>query len=170
MKEHKKQLQFIQLRAEGKSYQAIGKELHISKDTCSKWEYELKEEVMELKQAKLNELIQMYFMTKEARITALGETLKRINNAIANANLLEVPADKLLDMQLKYITALKGEYLDLQSKGDIRTSKDSSDVVLNALKALQAREEFNKMMEEIKEEEKQEAPKLIIIDETKGTK
>ena len=36
--------------------------------------------------------------------------MDRINSALANADLSEVPPEKLLDFKLKYTEALKGEY------------------------------------------------------------
>jgi len=67
------------LRAEGKSYSAIAEQLHISKSTCTAWERELKDNIAELKQEQLEELYNSYFMTKEARIRKLGDTLENIN-------------------------------------------------------------------------------------------
>jgi len=43
MKPQENRLEFIRLRAEGNSYTSISKELNISKDTCSRWEQELKD-------------------------------------------------------------------------------------------------------------------------------
>lgn len=102
--------QFISLRAEGKSYSVIADTLHISKGTCTAWERELKDAIAELKQEQLNELYSSYFMTKEARIKKLGDTLESINTALDGADLSQIPPEKLLEYKLKYTEALKGEY------------------------------------------------------------
>lgn len=102
--------QFIQLRAEGKSYGIIAAELNISKSTCVKWERDLKAEIDELAQIRLDELHTAYRMTTEARIKALGETLEKINSALAEKDLSDLPADKLLTLKLRYTDALKAEY------------------------------------------------------------
>jgi len=102
--------EFVRLRAEGKSYSAIANTLHISKSTCTAWERELKDPIVELKQEQLSELYSSYYMTKEARIRRLGDTLETINAALVNADLSKVPPEKLLDFKLKYTEALKGEY------------------------------------------------------------
>lgn len=102
--------EFIKLRAERKSYSYIADTLHISKSTCTSWERELKDAIEELKQEQLNELYNSYYMTKEARIKKLGETLESINTALDGAELSEIPPEKLLDFKLKYTEALKGEY------------------------------------------------------------
>jgi len=101
--------QFITMRAEGKSYSAIAETLHISKGTCTAWERELQEQITLLKQEQLDELYNSYYMTKEARIKRLGETLNRINDTLSNADLSKLSPDKLLDFKLKYTEALKEE-------------------------------------------------------------
>lgn len=110
MKPQEQKAEFIRLRAEGKSYTAIADTLHISKSTCTAWERELRAAIAELKQEQLNELYTSYFMTKEARIKKLGDTLDGIDTALAGADLSQMPPEKLLEYKLKYTEALKGEY------------------------------------------------------------
>lgn len=110
MKPQKQKTEFIMLRAEGKSYSAIAEQLHISKSTCTAWERELKDSIAELKQEQLEELYNSYFMTKEARIRKLGDTLENINTALEGVDLSTVAPEKLLDYKLKYMEALKEEY------------------------------------------------------------
>lgn len=114
-----KQLNFIKLRAENNSYNKISKSLNISKDTCSKWESQLKKEILSHKNEQLEELYNSYFMFKEARITELGESLKAINKALETKDIKELPVEKLLDYKLKYITELKKEYIPLNENTDI---------------------------------------------------
>lgn len=110
MKPQEQKTEFIRLRAEGKSYSYIAETLHISKSTCSSWEKELRDAIDELKQEQLSELYSSYYMTKEARVKKLGETLNGINEALETVDLREIPPEKLLDFKLKYTEALKGEY------------------------------------------------------------
>lgn len=110
MKPQETKREFIKLRAEGRSYSYIADALHISKSTCSDWERELSTQVAEQKQEQLNELYTSYSMTKEARIKKLGDALERIDTALADVDLSELPPEKLLDFKLKYTEALKGEY------------------------------------------------------------
>jgi len=104
--------EFIRLRAEGKSYTAIGKELSISKATCTAWERELTAEIAEKKKEQLEEMYQAYYMTREARITKLGQALESIEDALSKADLTQVSPEKLLDYKLKYMEALKQEFID----------------------------------------------------------
>ncbi len=110
MKPQEQKTEFIRLRAEGKSYAVIADTLHISKSTCTAWERELKDAIADLKQEQLNDLFNAYYMTKEARIKKLGETLDRINTALDGADLSQIPPEKLLEFKLKYTETLKGEY------------------------------------------------------------
>lgn len=110
MKTQEQKAEFIRLRAEGKSYSAIAATLHISKGTCTAWERELRDAIAELKQEQLNELYTSYYMTKEARIRKLGDTLDSINTALAGADFSQIPPEKLLEHKLKYTETLKGEY------------------------------------------------------------
>jgi transposase-like protein len=132
MKPQEKRLAFIKLRAEGKSYQAISKELNISKDTCSRWERELKEEINTLKAEHLQELYDSYYMVREARITQLGDTLNNINEALSKKDLEELPPDRLLDFKLKYMEALKEEYIELNNINPIDPDYNAKDI-LNTL-------------------------------------
>ena len=111
MKPQEQKLQFIKLRSEGKSYSTISKSLNISKSTCQAWEQEFKTAITELKKEQLNELYESYYMTKKSRIEQFGETLNNINNALTEADLSEIPPEKLLEYKLKYMEALNGEYV-----------------------------------------------------------
>ena len=104
--------QFIKLRAEGRSYSYIMKELGIAKATCSNWEAEYKDQITALKEDRMQELYNSYYMTKEARIKKLGETLNKINATLEATDFNNIQPDKLLDFKLKYTDALKSEFID----------------------------------------------------------
>ena len=131
-------LKYVQLRAEGKSYRAIAKEIGIHKDTCTRWEAELREQIAEHKEVRLKELYDSYHMTREARITQLGEAVKTIDTAIDTIGLSEANPEKLLDLKLKYSAALKDEYLPINTAPStfIATNGDYMQNVLVALNDL----------------------------------
>ena len=112
MKDRETQLAFIKARAEGKSYSIIAKELGIAKATCTSWEQTLRGEIEAMRNAQLEELYTAYGMKREARIKTLGETLQRIDKAIEGKPLDELPADKLLELKLKYSKELRAEYTE----------------------------------------------------------
>ena len=113
MKPQKAKEEYILLRAEGKSYDAIAQELHISKSTCSAWEKE--QAIADRKAEQLEQLYESYYMKKEARIKRLGGTLANIEAALAAADLTQMQPKELLEYKLKYTAALKEEYTGIAS-------------------------------------------------------
>lgn len=112
MKSTEQKAQFIELRAQGQSFSKIAEALHISKSTCSAWEEELEEQITDRERERLQELYSLYSMHKQGRITRLGETIAQIDAAIAQKDLTELPADKLLELKLKYQKELNAEYAE----------------------------------------------------------
>lgn len=112
MKNNDTRLAFIQARAEGKSYDTIAGELGISKGTCTNWERELRTDIDALKQTQLEELYTAYNMKRDARIRSLGDFLKEIDTALQGKTLEDIPADKLLELRLKYARELREEYIE----------------------------------------------------------
>jgi transcriptional regulator with XRE-family HTH domain len=110
MKPTEKKLEFIRLRAEGKSYRAIETEIGVSRSTCSEWERELSADIARLRHESLEELYSAYGMAREARIRRLGDTLQRIDEALEAVDFSQLPPERLLDLKLKYTAALKDEY------------------------------------------------------------
>lgn len=143
MKPNDQRNEFIRLRAEGKSYTAIGKELNISKATCTAWEKELKAEIADKKKEQLEEMYEAYYMTREARITKLGQTLESIEDALSQVDLTQVSPEKLLDHKLKYMEALKQEFIDTTPAIPLDDSFNPRDIIVvlaDLLKRIRNRE------------------------------
>lgn len=68
-------------------------------------------------------------MTKEARIKKLGDTLEKIEDAIAKADFSTVDPAKLLDFKLKYTEALKGEYIGTKPAAELGANINAQDIV-----------------------------------------
>lgn len=112
MKSTEQKARFIELRAQGQSFSKIADALHISKSTCSAWEQELQEKIEDRERERLQELYSLYSMHKQGRIERIGETIAQLDAAIAQKDLTELPADKLLELKLKYQRELKAEYIE----------------------------------------------------------
>lgn len=125
MKAIEKKEQYIILRGEGKSIRTACKELKISTSAGQEWEKALKERIEAQKADRLNELHEAYGLLKEKRIERLGNTLNKITQAIGEVDLSKIPADKLLDMQLKYAEALKAEYTPQRAKIEASSPKEA---------------------------------------------
>lgn len=110
MKPQELKQEYVRLRAESRSYDFIAKELGIAKSTCTAWAKELEADIATLQREELNALYRSYGMTKKARIRRLGDTLGRIDDALAEVDLYAVAPEKLLDYKLKYHELLQKEY------------------------------------------------------------
>jgi len=104
--------QFIQLRAQGYSFDKIAQETGKSKQTLIDWSRELKEAVDNLKTMELEALLQSYKMSKIARLQTFGELLSRIREEALNRDLSTIPTEKLLELMLKYNSHLREEIVE----------------------------------------------------------
>ena len=124
-----KQAEFIKLRARGLSLRQCGEALGTNKDTCNKWDKELKVQVAKHKAERLQDVYTEYGMYKEARIKALGTALNNIDTELSSRDLSDVPTDKLLDYKLKYTTALSEEYVPITPQTDEGQVLDAKTII-----------------------------------------
>lgn len=135
MKTTDKKHEFVNLRARGLSYDSIAKELHVSKATLIKWARDYEAEISDLTRENLDSLYKSYGMAKEARITALGGTLEKINAAIDAADFSEIPLSTLLRLKLDYQNAIKDEYTPVYEEANINTPEDVKKALNRVLEA-----------------------------------
>lgn len=121
IKTTQKKLHFVELRAAGGSYRSIAEALNISKDTAMVWNRELADEVKRLQDERIAEILETYKMDKEARIRRLGETIKKMDTAIAKIDYSQIDSAKLLQLRLTYMDALKAEAGDNEPTTDDMT-------------------------------------------------
>ncbi len=119
---------FVHLRAKGFSLAKIAKELKVSKSTLTNWSHELQEQIAQARAMELEILQEEFFLLKEGRIQLLGEQLKAIRVEIGKRDLSKVKTDKLLELQLRYFTELKGEHVTTGQSTKIGTKLNSSDI------------------------------------------
>lgn len=110
MKDQAIKERYIELRASGKSYRSIAKELDIAKSTCQAWERDLSDLIADARAEREQELIEGYHMSREARIERIAGTLETINAQLAERGLEDVSTEKLLKLKLDYERELKNEY------------------------------------------------------------
>ena len=103
---------FIAMRAKGVSIRAIAKKFKVSPTTLSSWQVELEAEIARLKAIELEGLYEQYNLLKEHRLQLLGNQLQDIKDELSKRDLSEVPTDKLLDIQLKYLDDIRKEYVE----------------------------------------------------------
>lgn len=118
---------FIELRAQGYSFDKIAKELGKAKQTLIDWSRELQEEIASRKALELEALYDQFSLMKEHRLRELGKTLARLQTEIESRDLSDVPTDKLLDLQLKYLTYAKEEIVEPVFKSTQEIEEDQLD-------------------------------------------
>jgi len=107
---------FIELRAQGWSFDKIAKELGKAKQTLIDWSRELQDEIANRKALELDTLYEKYYLHKENRLQTFGELLTRLREEIAGRNLTDVPTDKLLELYIKYSDKVKEEVVEPKYK------------------------------------------------------
>ena len=109
---------FVELRAKGWSLRKIERKIKVSKSALANWDRELEGEIASLKAIELEALYERCFLAKEARIKLLGQQLRRIQRELKSRDLEDVSTEKLLEMQLKYLDGLLGEFVGTRPLSD----------------------------------------------------
>ena len=125
MENNSLKLRFIELRAQGLSFDKIAKELGKAKQTLIDWNVELQDEIANLKAMELEALYSSYYLTKENRLQGLANMLTKIKTEIERRDLSDVPTEKLLDLFIKYSNQAKDEAIEptYKSSGAIHNDK-----------------------------------------------
>jgi hypothetical protein len=118
---------FIELRAQGYSFDKIAKELGKAKQTLVDWSRELQDEIANRKALELEALYEKFYLLKEHRLKTFGGTLSKLQKEIESRNLSDVPTDKLLDLQLKYLTFIRDEYTEPQFRSSQEIAEERMD-------------------------------------------
>jgi transposase-like protein len=118
---------FIDLRAQGLSFDKIAKELQTSKQTLIDWSKELQEEIANRKALELETLYESFYLLKEYRLKNFGSLLNKIEQELQARDLSDVPTDKLLDLFLKYNSQLKEEIVEPVFKSSQEIAEELQD-------------------------------------------
>lgn len=108
---------FLELRANGMSYEKISQELQVSKQTLVTWSKDLTTAIANLRSIRLEALIERYCAAKEHRLKVFGDALSRIHNELTTRDLSQVSTDRLIDLALKVGASLRNEEADVVFKG-----------------------------------------------------
>lgn len=100
---------FIELRAEGLSFDTISQQLDISKATLIKLSRELAGDIERLKYINLEALAERHKVLKANRLEGLGRLLDKIDSALESADFSKVPAERLIDLKLRLTEKMQAE-------------------------------------------------------------
>ncbi len=107
---HLKKEQFISYRGKGLSFDAISKELNISKKTLIKWSKQFKMEIFNCKALEKDRIIAEFIVAKEIRLKHLLSQSDAIDKELSKNGIFEgVNPIQLIDSKLKLIDAIKKE-------------------------------------------------------------
>jgi len=133
MKDIKVKERFIELRAQGQSFDKISQELKTSKPTLMKWAQEFENEISELMFIEFESLFERYKMLRIERVRCYGEQLELIREALKEKDLKDVSATKLLDMALVIEDRIQGEMRDI-SHASVETKSSYEELTLESPK------------------------------------
>lgn len=131
METTKKKHNFIELRAQGYSFDKIAKTLKVSKVALLEWAKEFEEEIINLKALELEALYEKYYLLKENRINKFGILLSKIWEELEKRDLEDIPTDKLLEMFNKFYAVVKEEISELKFKtaSEITEEKENRELL-----------------------------------------
>ncbi len=104
---------FIELRAQGLTYDLIAQELNVSRRTLVYWSEIFRARIDALRAAYLESLLDKYSGLQENRIKVLGTKLNSLLQTLETRSLDSLPTGKLLGLVLQFSTALKKEEADM---------------------------------------------------------
>lgn len=96
-----KQAKFIELSAEGNSYDNIVKQLGVSENTLLKWSKELASEIEDAILFEKDALMERYKMTELRLLELYGEELKSIREDLLNWNSISNPETNKNDIAVQ---------------------------------------------------------------------
>ena len=115
---------FIQLRAEGNSFDTISKKTGISKPTLIKWNVEFKKVIENLEYFKYQCILEQYKLTQQKRIEFLSEEINRLNEAIKNKNYEDMNLKELIMIRKELSNELILETKDKNYLTEVMTEYD----------------------------------------------
>ncbi len=98
MKDQPVQSQFIQLRALGRSFASIARELDVSKPTLIAWSRKFRFEIQNLRAIEDEALLEQVCAARDARIRSLAGQLKAIEAELAGRDFASVPTPRLFGL------------------------------------------------------------------------
>jgi len=127
MKDLETRERFVELRAQGRSFDSIAKELNVSKSALLKWGQELEKEINNAKYYAYQRLIEQYKLTKVERANFIMQALQRVNDAIGQKDVQALSIKELLMLSEKLENQLKDIILNAEYRTGETIMVDNSD-------------------------------------------
>lgn len=101
--------QFVELRAQGKSFVAIAEEIGVSKTTLIAWSREQHEQIRNLRAINEEALREKYRLTKQHQFETLSRQIEVVEKELEGRPLADVPTDKLYGVLFKLMGEAREE-------------------------------------------------------------
>lgn len=127
MKTQEEKLGFVEMRAEGLSYDKIARRLGISKPTLLKWGRELEVEIAVRKDELLDEFHERYSLGKSERLQFLAEVFSATKSEWETRHLTDMPDTAVFQCMMKAFREIDKHLESAESETvPVRTSADEA--------------------------------------------
>ena len=133
-----KQNRFLTLRAEGKTYDAIAKELQTSKPTLMQWSKLFENEIKDLQFESFLQIKEAYSWSVKAKYETTLKQLNKIDDAILNADLASSNIKDLFTIKNSLLFQLEAIEKRVSVDAKIKQSDDFGNVERLRLKLSEA--------------------------------
>jgi DNA-binding XRE family transcriptional regulator len=110
--------QFVELRAEGMSYDKIAKKLKVSKTTLIAWSREHEVDIANLQTIALEALQERYKVGQQHRLELWSEQLEMVRKELKTRGLGDIPTPKLIELLDTLSEKLKNEATQVRFKSE----------------------------------------------------
>jgi len=98
MKDQETIQKFIELRAQGMSFARIAQQLDVAKSTLVNWSKEHQHLIQNLRAIEWEDFVDRTLSSKEERVKAISEQLRRLDTELAKRDLASIPTARLHGM------------------------------------------------------------------------
>jgi len=112
MKEKENKEKFIELRAQGYSFEKISRQIRISKPTLIKWQSDLNKEISELEDLNYQNIIDEHKLSKSFRIKKLSAMLEKVLKEMERRDLTKVGIKDLIRLKIIFESDLNLETIN----------------------------------------------------------
>lgn len=114
MKDLETKDRFVELRASGRSFASISKEIGVAKSTLISWSREMQNSIANLRQLHLDAVREKHRLGIERRMEIFGNQMNAVEDEIAKRDLSELPTSRLYDILIKLSKEVQGVELPVE--------------------------------------------------------
>lgn len=109
MKDSETREKFLELRAKGKSYAQITRQIGVSKPTLIKWSQQYAEQLEHLRGEEMSALCERFRITREHRVERFTNLINRLEDQLISRDLTELKTYSLITLYINLMRAVRSE-------------------------------------------------------------